>query len=114
MPNVPKKFKSPFVPHLSDVQLLAYQDGEMSRAEYEATRGHVEGCWICRNRLGTMQENIDHFLQARKALLPESSAFAESRVEQFRQRLERHAIESDRDISIAGRAWDRVVSTCRW
>ena len=113
MPNVPKKFRSPFVPHLSDVQLLAYQDGEMSRAEYEATRGHVETCWICRNRLGMVQENIDCFLEARKALLPESSAFAESRVEQFRQRLERHATESEGTGSVAGRAWGQLVAGCR-
>lgn len=94
MPNAPKRNQL-VPPHLSDLQLVAYQDGEMSRAELQSTGDHVEGCWICRSRLGAVQENIDRFLQARKQLLPEVPAFAETRVEQFRQRLMRHAGESE-------------------
>jgi len=94
MPNVPNR--SPLVPpHLSDAQLAAYQDGEMPRTEFEAACRHVESCWTCRSRLGVMQESIDRFLQARKKLLPETAAFAENRVEQFRQRLMRHSAESE-------------------
>jgi hypothetical protein len=112
MPSVPKK--SPLVPHLNDVQLVAYQDGEMPRAELEAARDHVESCWICRSRLGAVQENIDRFLQARKGLLPEAPAFAESRVEQFRQRLVRHAATGERSkVSAAGQIWKPVSSGFR-
>lgn len=110
MPNVPKKLKSPFVPHLNDLQLVAYQDGEMTRAELEAARNHVESCWICRSRLGAVQENIDRFLEARKNLLPEAPAFNESRVEQFRQRLLRHAAERE---GAADSAWGRVRTELR-
>jgi hypothetical protein len=65
----------------------------MTRAELEAARNHVEGCWICRSRLGVVQDEIDRFLEVRKSLLPEPPAFSETRVEQFRQRLMRHAAE---------------------
>ena len=108
MPSVPKKLKSPFVPHLSDLQLVAYQDGEMRRAELEAARTHVESCWICRSRLGAVQDEIDRFLEVRKSLLPEPPAFSETRVEQFRQRLLRHAEQGETSrVSAAGRALER-------
>lgn len=114
MPNVPKKLRSPFVPHLSDVQLVAYQDGDMARADLEAARAHVETCWVCRSRLGTVQENIDHFLEAQKSLLPQAPAFGESRVEQFRQRLMRHAAESEGSgTSLARRIWERCTGDFR-
>lgn len=92
MPSEPRK--NSLIAHLNDVQLVAYQDGEMTGAELEASRIHVESCWTCRSRLGVMQESIDRFLQARKNRLPASPLFSESRVEQFQQRLARHAAES--------------------
>jgi len=111
MPSVPKKLKSPFVPHLSDLQLVAYQDGEMRRAELEAARTHVESCWICRSRLGAVQDEIDRFLEVRKSLLPEPPSFSETRVEQFRQRLLRHAQEGEGSrVSAAGRALERFLA----
>jgi hypothetical protein len=114
MSNAPEKLKSPFVPHLNDIQLVAYQDGEMSRGELDLARAHVEGCWICRSRLGTVQENIDRFLEARKSHLPAASAFAENRVEQFRQRLTRHSAETEGDgISVAARVRDRLITGAR-
>ena len=114
MPDAPKRLKSPFVPHLNDVQLVAYQDGEMPRAELETARTHVESCWICRSRLGAVQEDIDRFLEARKILLPATPAFAESRVEQFRQRLQRHAVENEgAGASLASRAWDGLTAALR-
>lgn len=102
------------MPHLNDIQLVAYQDGEMSRAELDVARVHVEGCWICRSRLGAVQENIDRFLEARKSLLPAASAFADNRVEQFRQRLTRHAAETENSgTSVAARVWDRLGAGAR-
>jgi anti-sigma factor RsiW len=92
MPNAPKP--TPLVQHVTDVQLVSYQDGEMSRAEFEIVIAHVESCWTCRSRLGAVQESIDRFLEARRKLLPEPPPFSEARVEQFRQRLMRHADES--------------------
>src|ERR1700733_7127359 len=109
MPNMPNR--SPLVPpHLSDVELVAYQDGELSRSEFEKVRDHVEGCWICRSRLSAVQENIDRFLLVRKKVLPEAPAFSEMRVEQFRQRLMRRANETE---AIGPSLWARFAATVR-
>lgn len=109
MPNVPNRI--PLVPpHLSDVQLVAYQDGEFARDEFEKSRDHVESCWICRSRLSAVQENIDRFLLARKQVLPEMPAFSETRVEQFRQRLMRHANETE---STGPSLWARFRASVR-
>ena len=77
-------------PHLNQARLVAYQDGELPRAEMESARAHLESCWTCRSRLAATQGSIDAFLGARKKVLPDASVLAESRVEQFRQRLARH------------------------
>ena len=109
MPNVPNRI--PLVPpHLGDVQLVAYQDGELSRAEFEKARDHVESCWICRSRLSAVQENIDRFLLARKMVLPEPPAFSDTRVEQFRQRLMRHANETE---AAGPSLWARLTASAR-
>lgn len=79
--------------HLNQTQLVAYQDGELPRAEMEAARTHLESCWTCRSRLAAIQNSIDNFLGARKELLPDASVLSESRVEPFRQRLARHAAD---------------------
>jgi hypothetical protein len=82
-------------PHLSDAQLVAFCDGELSRAQLDSARAHMESCWSCRSRMREMQGNIDNFLQARAMLSTGESAFSELRVEQFRQRLSRHAAAAD-------------------
>jgi len=88
--GVPKQ--RPIVPsHLSDAQIVAYFDGELPRNELDSARAHLESCWTCRSRMGELQNNIDAFLDARTTLLPEESGFSDLRVEQFRQRLARHA-----------------------
>jgi hypothetical protein len=108
MRNAPKR--NPLVqPHLTDVQLVSYQDGEMPRAEFEGVMAHVESCWTCRSRLSAVQENIDRFLHARKTLLPAPPAFAETRVEQFRQRLMRHAAENEASTS----TWEKFGASIR-
>ncbi len=78
-------------PHLSDAQIVAYFDGELPRREFDSARAHMESCWSCRSRMGEVQDNIDNFLHARAVLLPKESSLSDLRVEQFRQRLARHA-----------------------
>ncbi|HVO81805.1 MAG TPA: zf-HC2 domain-containing protein [Terriglobales bacterium] len=78
-------------PHLNQIRLVAYQDGELPRREMESARAHLESCWTCRSRLAAVQGSIESFLSVRKKLLPEPAVLSESRVEQFRQRLSRHA-----------------------
>jgi hypothetical protein len=78
-------------PHLNEAQVIAYLDGELPRPEREAARDHLEVCWTCRGLLTEIENSIDAFLEVRTSLLPEESAFSETRVEQFRQRLARHA-----------------------
>src|SRR5579863_1414754 len=82
--------------HLNEAQLIAYLDGELTRAERESSRLHLESCWTCRSSLNEFQGSIEAFLDVRTTLLPEESVFSESRVEQFRQRLARHAISEDK------------------
>jgi len=81
-------------PHLNETQLLAYLDGELPRADRESAHKHLESCWTCRGVLNEIQSSIEAFLNVRTEVLPAESAFAESRVEQFRQRLARHASET--------------------
>ena len=78
-------------PHLNHAQLVAYQDGELSRPEMESARAHLESCWPCRSRLTAVQGSIENFLGARAKRLPDPAVIATSRTEQFRQRLARHA-----------------------
>jgi anti-sigma factor RsiW len=82
-------------PHLGDAQIVAYLDGELARWEMNAAKAHLESCWGCRSRMGEVQHKVDGFLDARKVLLPEESVLWDSPVEQFRQRLARHASASD-------------------
>jgi hypothetical protein len=85
-------------PHLSDADLVAYLDEELPRPEMDAARSHVGSCWSCRSRASEVQAGIENFLRARTALLPDESVLSESRVEQFRQRLARHAIASEAEL----------------
>ena len=85
-------------PHLGDDKLVAYLDGELSRAEMEAARAHVGSCWSCRTRAAEVQAGIDKFMQARAEVMPDESFLADSRVEQFRQRLARHAIAVESEL----------------
>jgi len=82
-------------PHLGDAQIVAYLDGELARWEMNAAKAHLESCWSCRSRMGEVQHGVDRFLDARTVLLPDESELADSRVEQFRQRLARHASASE-------------------
>ena len=85
-------------PHLSDEKLVAYLDAELSRAEMDAARSHVGSCWSCRSRAAEVQAGIDNFLRARAELMPDDSVLADSRVEQFRQRLARHATAAEAEL----------------
>lgn len=85
-------------PHLTDDKLVAYLDGELPRAEMEAARSHVGSCWSCRTRAAEVQAGIDKFMQARAEVMPDESFLADSRVEQFRQRLARHAIAVEAEL----------------
>lgn len=88
--GVPDK-KRLIQPHLSDAQIIAYCDGELSNGQKENARAHIESCWSCRGRMRELQTGVDRFLEARSMLPPVEPAFSEFRAEQFRQRLARHA-----------------------
>jgi hypothetical protein len=75
--------------------MIAYLDGELARLEMDVARAHLDSCWSCRSRLGEIQGQIDGFLRARPILMPKPAAFPDNRAEQFRQRLARHAGESE-------------------
>lgn len=77
-------------PHLDDTEIVSYLDGELLREEAEKARAHLESCWKCRSRSAALQASIDAFIRSRQDFLPDLQP-AEQRVEQFRQRLIRHA-----------------------
>lgn len=88
--------KHPLIPpHLGDAQIVAYLDGELARWEMNAAKAHLESCWSCRSRMGEVQHTVDSFLDARTVLLPDESVLLDPPVEQFRQRLARHAGASE-------------------
>jgi anti-sigma factor RsiW len=41
--------------HLSDEALVAYLDGEMSKARMRAIRAHLNLCWKCRSALAELE-----------------------------------------------------------
>ncbi len=105
-------------PHLNEALLIAYLDGELGRTEREAARDHLETCWTCRGLLSEIENSIDAFLEIRTSLLPEESAFSETRVEQFRQRLARHASSAENQTVAMperlARAWLQVVRSAAY
>jgi anti-sigma factor RsiW len=101
-------------PHLNDAQIIACLDGELSPAELQASKTHLENCWICRSRAGAIQSSIESFVRTRQSVLPEPTIFDETRVEQFRQRLGRHARESGTALSVSDRMLQRLGTARRW
>jgi len=41
--------RKPSVEHLEDAVILAYLDGELSRAAAQKTKYHLQSCWKCRS-----------------------------------------------------------------
>lgn len=52
--------------HVSDEDLLAYLDGELSRWRRTVVKSHLTACWGCRSRAGEMQSAIGTFVQLHK------------------------------------------------
>jgi predicted anti-sigma-YlaC factor YlaD len=88
--------------HLTETQMVAYLDGELPASEQAMARSHLENCWTCRSRVNAIEYSIEAFLGSRTTVLPEESSFSSNRVEQFRQRLERHSAESSNVVSVGG------------
>jgi len=76
--------------HLADEVLVAYLDGEMSKARMRAIRAHLNLCWKCRSALAELEtaaedasrllaerskDEIDRSLQARERFLRWRAAF---------------------------------------
>jgi len=107
-----KANKNPVAPsHLGDAEILAYLDGELSADERQRASSHLEGCWTCRSTMTDLQARIDSFVQFRKDLLSSPGSFDDMRVEQFRQRLARHA----KDSQASPKWWeDRIGRLGTW
>jgi hypothetical protein len=100
-------------PHLNDTDLVGYLDGELLREEMENARTHLESCWTCRSRVAAVQASIDCFVRSRQALLPDLQTGSGQRVEQFRQRLMRHASATEASRSFAGAMFADLQSGIR-
>jgi len=76
--------------HLADEVLVAYLDGETSKARMRAIRAHLNLCWKCRSALAELEsaaeaasrllaerskDEIDRSLQARERFLQWRAAF---------------------------------------
>jgi len=83
--------KNPVPRHLDDSDLISYLDGELTRAEQEHARTHLESCWNCRSQLLAMQNRIESFLRVRKQVLPTEIPPSSPAVARFRRRLAQHS-----------------------
>lgn len=101
-------------PHLNDAQIIACLDGELQASDLQNSKSHLESCWICRSRAGVIQGSIESFVRSRQARLPEPTAFDESRVEQFRQRLLRHSRESQASFHVTDRVLEKFEGWRGW
>ncbi len=81
--------------HLSDEQMVAFLDGEAERGAVAQERAHLETCWQCRARMHDIEGSVRTFVDAREMLRPEADQLQPAPVEQFRQRLLRHAAISE-------------------
>jgi anti-sigma factor RsiW len=45
----------PHVEHLEDVVILAFLDGELSRAAAKKAKHHLESCWNCRSAAAELE-----------------------------------------------------------
>ncbi len=79
--------------HESEEALIAYVDGELSAAESETTRAHLESCWECRSRLNAIEGSIEAFLRVRRSLLPPDIPPSHVSNTVFRDRLAQHIRE---------------------
>jgi anti-sigma factor RsiW len=77
--------------HISDEDLLAYLDGELSGEAHQDAAHHLTRCWDCRTKLAAIQDRIDSFMQVRRSLSPEALEPEESAVAELQRRLARHA-----------------------
>src|SRR5882762_654525 len=82
---------NPVPRHLDDADLISYLDGELTRAEQDYARTHLESCWNCRSQLLAVQKSIESFLRVRKQVLPTEIPPSSPAVAQFRRRLAQHA-----------------------
>lgn len=97
-------------PHLADSVLLAHLDGELSRAETENTRTHLEACWTCRRRLNVLETSIGYYLDQRAPLQPQLLLDGDQRVRQFRERLVRHTSAQKRTVDETLHSyWNAVI-----
>jgi anti-sigma factor RsiW len=47
--------RKPSVEHLEDAVILAYLDGELSRAVARKAKHHLESCWSCRSAAAELE-----------------------------------------------------------
>ncbi len=89
--------------------LISFLDGELNATERERVRSHLTGCWTCRGRLEEMEEQIQAFLGEREQFLPDPKTLESAPVEQFRERLNRHARERAQQEPV----WARFYAALR-
>jgi hypothetical protein len=91
--------------HLDEGALLSFLDGELTPADQKLAEEHLATCWTCRDHQHVMQGTISKFLSFRDTLQPGDLVQA-APVEQFRQRLARHAREQDERRPLRSVIWE--------
>lgn len=77
--------------HLSEEQLLAYLDGEMSLARTRSARNHLKVCWKCRSLLAELETQIgeiSRLFSARTKIDTDRSSEAKEKFLQWRDNFE--------------------------
>jgi hypothetical protein len=81
----------PVAGHLDESDLISHLDGELTSAEQDYARTHLESCWSCRSRLLAVQNSIESFLRVRKQVMPTEIPPSGPAMAQFRRRLLQHS-----------------------
>src|SRR2546426_12237165 len=76
--------------HVGGEDLVAYLDGEVGPDRSGQVRRHLESCWDCRDRLGSVERSIERFLELRRQAIPSELPPSGPAVDLFRRRLAAH------------------------
>jgi anti-sigma factor RsiW len=90
--------RMPSVEHLEDAVILAYLDGELSRAAARTAEHHLHSCWYCRS----VAEELELLAQTACALLSGEKEADTSQTDDVRAEFERRKSNIDE-------TWDRKL-----
>src|SRR5262249_19047572 len=99
--------------HLSDEEVLAFVDGEVSVTRANQVRNHLAACWTCRSRLVELERTIGEFVRLHLDLEHSQVPPAAGPRALLKARLAEMRAESQGDgfdLRWSGRFWNRRLA----